>query len=38
MKEVPQKVTLEYHRNPNCLPQESQDYVLCSPNVERNYV
>ena len=24
------KVTLEYHRNP-------QDYVLRSPNVERNY-
>ena len=30
------KVTLEYHRNPNCLPQEFQDYVLCSPNVEHN--
>ena len=26
----------EYHRNPNWVPQEFQDYVLRPPNVERN--
>ena len=24
------------HRNLNWVPQDSQDYVLCFPNVERN--
>ena len=32
-----EKVALKYHRNPKWVPQESQDYVLRSPNVERNY-
>ena len=32
------KVTLEYRRNTKWVPQESQDYVLRSPNVERKKI
>ena len=32
-KWVLQKITLEYHRNPNWVPQEYQDYVLRSPKL-----
>ena len=32
-----EKVTLVYHRTANWVPQESQNYLLRSPNIERNY-
>ena len=31
-----EKVTLEYHSSPNRVPEESQDSLLRSPNVEHN--